>query len=329
MAEMSERQKRRLKRDKDSKVFGRSHNYDPAQIKEIMASNQQTPGVWQNDLDRKVMANSNNPKRYRADVLDKLDTTGMRNFAAGDVNRYVNMVAADFDKDKGRNLAARGESSAFGHSLKQANTASFGQKALSLGNHLLPFGASSRDAVLTTMGFSSRDSKILAAKGSMMEKINRRVLAPAFGLSMLYAATDSEDPGTDYATSVAAGAGLIQGWRVGRDLGNFGGVPLVGKAGWNKATHFRRLSRGLAGAALGAAIPTMAIAGQAAMFKNDSFVGKSAKKAYSREMNGSLKETRESLTMRQAGLEKLSSSYLNNRQQLLGNEASILRNAQM
>lgn len=337
MTEFSKDKKtRRAERKKMAKTFSKAHGYKESEILDILRDN---PKNIDQALDNKAFANITDPVRYRAGMEDKLTSHNMRNLGGmppkllgvplgtsrngksigmkSDVNRFAQMVDKDFEKSIGHSLHGRGVTTGYGHSKAQAAMASRGTRIADFMGHMNPLGASSRDSIMTSMGFAGRDSRILAAKGNFMESMNRRVLGPAFGMYMAATALQSDAPLTEYATGVAVGAGLQQGWRAGKSFGNI-----------ISATHKFRIAGGLVGGGLAAAVPAALIMGHADMFKNDSFIAKQAKQIYSRETFASSRETQTSLTMRQAGLEKLSSSYLNNRQQLLGNEASILKNSQ-
>ena len=337
MTEFSKDKKtRRAERKKMAKTFSKAHGFKESEILDLLRNN---PKDIAGTLDRKAFSNVTDPVRYRAGMEDKLTPKNMRNLGGmapklgpiplggnykgkdfgmkSDVNRFAQMVDKDFEKSIGHSLGGRGATTGFGHTKAQAKMASGAARIDSFMSHMNPLGASSRDSLLTSMGFSGRDSRILAGKGNFMESMNRRVLGPAFGIFMAAGALESESPLTEYATGVAVGAGVQQGWRAGKSFGNMLG-----------ASHKARIGGGIAGAGLAAAIPAALIMGQSDLLKNDSFIAKQAKSVYSRETFASSKDTQASLTMRQAGLEKLSSSYLNNRQQLLGNEASILKNSQ-
>lgn len=336
-------EKKAAKRQHTSERFGWAHGYETNDIDQIIRNN---PRSYADELDKKAMANVSHPDRHRPEVRDNLSQKNMRNikgitpsiggiplggvvsdrvpFIGGtyqgltsDVDRFTKMVSLDQDKKTGARLHGRGAESGYGHTIAQAKMASRSTRAMDFVRHLNPLGGSSMESYKMAMGFTGRDSRILAAKGNFMENINRRAIGPAVGLFMATGALESDDPLTEYAAGVLAGAGVQQGWRAGKSFANVLGP-----------THTRRIGFGLLGGATMAAVGAGVVLGQADMFKNDSFIAKQAKSAYSRESFSSLKDTQASLTMRQAGLEKLSSSYLNNRQQLLGNEASVLRNSQ-
>ena len=340
------KQEKNRKLDRKANSFAKAHGMNPLEIKEMMLNN---PEGYKQELDRLATSNINHPDRFQAGVAENLDQKGMSNLGGmkryaiplpnaiskrlpenfkntqiwggmqSDVNRYTQMLSNDFNKSIGYNLHGKGVESGYGHTLAQAKMATKGAQLADFGRNLMPLGASARESFLMSMGFTGRDSKLLAAKsGGIMENLNRRVLAPAFGLFMAAGAADSDTPLADYATGVTVGAGLQQGWRAGKSFGNVLGP-----------SHLKRLGFGGLGAAAMAAAPAAVILGQSDMFKNDSFVAKKAKSVYSRESFAMTQDTQASLTMRRAGLEKLSSSYLNNRQQLLGNEASILRGSQI
>ena len=81
---------------------------------------------------------------------------------------------------------------------------------------------------------------------------------------------------------------------------------------------------GLAGGALGAAGYT-AFKLQTDLTKSDSTIVQTVKSFTTRENSVNIQDSQMTLTMRQQALQKLSSSALNNRGQLLGSEAEVLR----
>ena len=332
------------KKEHISKRFSKAHGFKKEEVDEVIKSN---PNNFNKKLDRMAFSNITNPIRFKEELTDKLTSTNMRNLGGmiprigipgtsasvplgktlsnglhigmkSDVDRFAKMVETDYNKKLGVSLNGRGVTSGFSATRAEVANASRGVRASNFLSHMNPFGASARESVMTSMGFTGRDSRILAAKGNMMESFSRRALAPAFGIMMAADAMNSDTPLASYATGIAVGTGLQQGWRAGK-----AGASIISTA------HKARLAGGAIGAGIMAAIPAAAIMGQADLLNNDSFVAKQAKKAYTRETYAMGRETQTSLTMRQAGLEKLSSSYLNNRQQLLGNEAAILKNAQL
>ena len=113
------------------------------------------------------------------------------------------------------------------------------------------------------------------------------------------------------------GTGL-QGWRMGTALG--GGLTKAGGLG-----RFLGLGLGgIAGAATGYLAGTAIIGGINDITSNDSSIRKFAKKMGTKEMLVNTPDTRQSLTARQASLQKLAKSGLNDRGLLLGNESNVL-----
>lgn len=312
-----------------AKSFAKNQNMNEEEIRQKMHTN---PTGWKKDLDSWSAANSKHKDRFNPEVGGKVDEKNMRKLKGykksiipdrmrreSEVDRLYSMHAVDTARDNGQSLYGRGASGGWGETQKQAKSATFSQKFSNLARHVNPLGGSSRESLGSSIGFAGRDAKILASKGSKMEALGARVLTPGFGAFMAYSALSSEDPFAEYTAGIVGGAAVQQGWRVGKALGNF--TP--------GASHLARISMGTGMAVAATTIGVGAVLAQNDLFSNESFIGKQAKKLHRKETFNMYNDTEQSLTMRQAGLRKLSSSHLNNREQLLGNEAGILRNSQV
>lgn len=299
--------------DKYIKSFAKNHGITQANVRDLIRDN---PTNWETVLDTRAFGNA--ALRLGEDAMEGIDPKNMRHLTEDGVNRYAKMRGVDAAKDKGLGLTGYGEKSGFGSSVAQASKASHGQRFAKLAEAINPLGAPSRSAVADSVGWSGNNTKALAAKGSLMNKFSRRVLLPGAGLITAYDALQSEDPLNNFATVSAGGWGLQYGYG-------------VGKAAADATVGPSKISRligggGLAVVGAAAAAGTMWAIGD--IGKNDSTITKKAKSFYKRETFATTQDTQESLTMRRAALDKLSSSSLNNRGQLLGNEANILKNAQ-
>lgn len=246
---------------------------------------------------------------------------GMMSSAA--FSRHIGQVAAEEAKDKGTgNLQAYGVNSGTSHTIKQARAVAEGQGRKALAKdffgHINPLGASGKESILNSMGIFTADQKVNMGR-TMTGRAMMGFSKLAVGHHVANTLVNSEDPLTDLASDVASGTGMMAGWRGGKAAANV----LFGKA----VGHTSRVLLGAAGGFLGGAIPMVAGEIAKTVTKQDSWLLKGAEKSYAQEQDVYDKSSRLSLTMRQAGLQKLSSSHLNGRGQLLGNEAAILRGA--
>lgn len=257
------------------------------------------------------------------EVKDAIKVNGLRHLSSNpslfhknnELDRYAELVGNDVAKDSGKDLAKKGINSEFGHSVAQARMASMDERFKAFASHANPFGASARNAWAQSIGITGRDAKIYSS--TVSSHLMQNIVPRAVGAFMAYDALTADNPMEAYATNIAAGAASIYGWRSGKALGN-----LI------KPTHFARMGVGGIAAGLATAMTVGSIAGQSDLFSNESFIAKRAKKMHTRTDYTYLKDTSLSLSLRRSALEKLSSSALNNRGQLLGNEAQILRNSQ-
>lgn len=299
--------------DKYIKRFAKNHGLSQSDVRDLIRDN---PTNWESVLDTKAFSSA--AGRLGEDAMKGIDPKNMRHLTEDGVKRYAKMTGVDAKKDKGLGLTGYGAKTGFGNSIDQVNKASRGQRWAKVAEAANPFGAPSRSALSDSVGWSGGNTKALAAKGSLMNKISRRVLLPGAGLITAYDALQSEDPLNNFATVSAGGWGLQYGYGLGKAVTD----ATIGPSKIGRLVG----GGGLAVAGAAAAAGTMWAIGD--MGKNDSTMTKKAKTFYKRETFAASKDTQETLTMRRAALNKLSSSSLNNRGQLLGNEANILKNAQ-
>lgn len=285
-----------------------------------------------NTLDSLAYSVSKSPFKHNAEVRDLTNTSGMRNLTQDQSRLYLNSVAQGLAKDSGKGpdklskLYGWSEKNGWHHTVAQARTASYGQRLLDFTRQVNPFGGSAAESWLTSAGFSGKHGKMLAAKNGGMAAFSHRFMLPATGIATGLYALSSEDPLNNYASTVAMGAGLQQGWRIGKSAANVIGI---GTSENKLIANGSRILGGGIGAVSMAAVGFGAIWAAGDATKTDSEITKMAKKFSKTEQMVSTYDRQTALTMRQAGLQKLSSSYLNNRQQLLGNEALVLKNMQM
>lgn len=129
------------------------------------------------------------------------------------------------------------------------------------------------------------------------------------------------DEPSDVVKDVLSNVGFMNGWRRGSALGG---------ALTKESTVARAIGLGIGGASgalLGSALWSGAVDLAVDVTSNTSKVRAVARNMASKEMYAQGEMTNKALTMRQAGLQKLARSGLNDRGLLLGNEASVLAGA--
>ena len=286
-------------------------------------------------LDELAFAASSSEYKFQPSVKKVLDSNedkykkGMRHLSKGQRDEYLKGVARKAAKDSG--IAPEGITSTlygwdvekgWGHTLQQARNATIGQRLIDVVGHMNPFGGSSRDSLSSAMGFHGRHAKITAAKeGSILG----RAMLHGGGILSGVTALDSEDPLSNYAMWTAFGYGGQQGYRIGKSIANLG-LDVIKS---DRVAHAARLAAGGVGAISFAGLMGGSVWSGNDLTKADSQLTKYFKNKAKAETTVSTYDGHVALTMRQAGLAKLSSSSLNNRGQLLGNEALVLRNMQV
>lgn len=176
------------------------------------------------------------------------------------------------------------------------------------------FTGAGRDMMLSNMGVLTKSTKAQMAQSGMVSKtfLGLGMAAGAFGNA--YIAASSDSPINESIATLLGSTGVQAGWRSGKSI-----------AGLWKGGHMSRITLGSVGAVArgGLAYGLTKIAGD--FFEQESVVADFAKKLSTREAFSFTPDTKATATMRQAALQKLSSSSLNNRGQLLGNEALALK----
>jgi hypothetical protein len=172
----------------------------------------------------------------------------------------------------------------------------------------------SGDALANAFGILTPTQKLQSRTGSLATRmINASIPLGVTGFSAMQMMS-GEDPMDIVSTNLSFAAGMT-GFRVGKAVGG-------------------AVTRGLGGIAAGGALGfTAAMVGTQAVFdgakdltSNESEIAKIAKSVYTRESMANMRDSRESLTLRGRTLEKLSSSGMNDRRTLLGNEALVMKN---
>lgn len=300
--------------------YARHHRMGEGSVRDLINDSTDWRQTLDNTAFNRAKEGISTGKDYSKLFLDDLDTSGMRNMNPKEIVDYNTLVGRDRAKDLGTDLRGFGAESGYGSSVKQARQASIGTKMKAFGETLNPLGRSNINSFQESFGFVSKENHLMASKGSLFQKMTRKAMIPGFTALTAFSALQSDEDSLNSFLTMSVGTwGLQQGWRQGKA----GADALLGKAAhWKRIPIASVTSLGLGALAAGA---TWAVND---LGKNDSAIAKSVKRIYSKEQFTSTKATQESLTMRRAALSKLSASSLNNRGQLLGNEASILRSAQ-
>ena len=139
-------------------------------------------------------------------------------------------------------------------------------------------------------------------------------------VSVLKDIYEGDEP-SDVVKDVLSNVGFMNGWRRGSALGG---------ALTKESSVARAIGLGVGGASgalIGSAIWSGAVDLAVDITSNTSKVRAVARNMASKEMYAQGEMTNKALTMRQAGLQKLARSGLNDRGLLLGNEASVLAGA--
>ena len=230
------------------------------------------------------------------------------------VRMSVEQAANEAAKDQGTGLGKFSSQTGWDHSVAQARAASVGERTNAFLNSANILGGSSRESLLNSIGMLTADQKVKIAKEGGLSKIFTQGSVALGGVFTAGYALQSEDVGNEMIASTAASWGIMQGWRAGRDFGSI-----------LRASHVTRVGFGAVGAASTAALGYGAIKAFSDLTSNESFIVDAAKNFASKEIFSKNQESDLALTLRQRSMQKLASSALNNRGQLLGNEAQVLK----
>lgn len=179
-------------------------------------------------------------------------------------------------------------------------------------------GASAGQAVLESFGIMNKAQRMQVNQARGLGKLAPAMVPGLGALQLGIGIYNKDDAGQIFEDIFSMGTSLA-GWRAGAALG--------GAAGGGSASVGRILGLGiggLTGMALGYGIGVGIVGGVRDITSNESKVRSFAKKLGTKEVYASQQATRESLTARQASLQKLAKSGLNDRGLLLGSEATIL-----
>lgn len=202
----------------------------------------------------------------------------------------------------------------YGLGVKNSIAASRSEHAARAAHFLT--GTGGLQAIKESFGIMNKQQKEIAKTARGFGKLTANIV-PLAALGFIGSGMAADENPYKMFTDQMAMAGGLQGWRIGAAAG---GALTSGK--------FMRgaglLVGGIAGAATGYLATTAVFGGVADIMSNDSSIRKIAKKISTKERTAVMPETRQTLTIRQANLQKLARSGLNDRNTLLGNEASIL-----
>lgn len=271
-----------------------------------------------NFQDRELLHKAQESKYYNSEKI----SSGVRNFSQGDLSRYLNTVLVEDAKDAGEgSLSAFGIKTGTSHTLAQARAVAEKQGSgliSPLGKDMVGhfIGVSGRESLYNAMGLMTADQKRLYSRPGVTNTVARLSIRSAAAFN-IYTGLTSDNPLIDTTAAIGSAYGMQAGWRGGKAAAN---VLFGARVG-----HMSRLLLGGAGAGIGLAAPMLIGEGVKDIMKSDSTIKKVLKNSYKQESLVEDRSSRMALTMRQAGLQKLASSHLNDRGQLLGNEAAILK----
>lgn len=259
------------------------------------------------NLDKK---NPNNERSlYRASLLDAKDAAKGREASRGFLNARNAKFAGSFTYMY-KNSAARNMASAGEHFSRAAIFATAGSGL-------------KRESFMNSLGFLTKHQKAevkLSSSGALLK--SQKWLIPGFaaitGAETLLSGGDITDYAADYIIPETL---LFTGWNAGKNAG-YGIAKSLGAGG--------RTMLG-AGLALGgtAAVAGLAVGVAAGYLLTEStnsnnLIRETAHDILNADFDSEHATTQSSLTHRQRAMNKLSKSSLNDRGQLVGNEASIL-----
>ena len=211
----------------------------------------------------------------------------------------------------------------YGLGFKNSLMASRREHAARALHYMNPFGTgglSSMQAIRESFGFMHKNQQLQAKQAVGFAKIPH-LLVPGLALGMTLSSMNDGDSASDIFTNLFSMGTSMHGWRTGSAIG--AATTRKGSLGRIVATGVG----GVAGLATGL-VAGVAIAGSLGdMTSQDSHVRHVAKKISTKELYNTSMDSYQSLTARQASLQKLAKSGLNDRGLLLGNEAAVLKGA--
>ena len=256
------------------------------------------------------------PKRELADVNSAIaDNVGM--FDSYHVtNRSINFGSPSQTKDFTPSFGTSGYGLGFMNSVKASRVEHL-TRAANFMNPLGVGGTSAMQAIGESFGIMNKAQRMQAAQARGFGKLAGATVPALGALQLGLGIYNKDDAGQIFEDIFSLGTSLA-GWRVGAALG--GGIT--------KASSLSRIAGlgigGVTGMALGYGAGVALVGGIRDITSNESKIRGFAKKAATKEASVTQSDTRQSLTARQASLQKLAKSGLNDRGLLLGNESSIL-----
>ena len=208
----------------------------------------------------------------------------------------------------------------YGLGFKNAMSASNIEHLARAMHYMNPVGAgggSLLQGVRESFGLMNKAQQMQYQQARGFSKL-MHTMVPATALgTMIYSMNQGDDPNEIASTFLGIGF-AVHGWRGATALGGALTAPnsLMRAVGMGVG--------GVLGAGTGYLVGAGLVEGISDAMSNDSHIRKFAKKASTKEQFVSSPDTHQSLTARQASLQKLARSGLNDRGQLLGNEAAIL-----
>lgn len=266
-----------------------------------------------NSSDTRVL--DNEIKKVNQEIVNRQGTNKIAASMTGGLS--VNMDHPEYLKESHKPVYG---TSGYGLGFKNAMAASRTEHLARFGHYMNPVGAggaSGTQALMESFGIMNKAQKIQASQARGFSKLTHNLVPIAATGLLISDMYHNQDAGQILEDFVSMGTGL-QGWRIGSALG--GGLTKAGGL-----SRFLGLGiGGLTGAATGYLAGAALIGGINDITSNDSSVRKFAKKLGTKELMVSSQDTRQSLTARQASLQKLARSGLNDRGLLLGNESNVL-----
>ena len=289
----------------------------------------------QMSFDRLYMKDQLNISNEKMERLSSINTAKLSGYLTIEGSRFLNQsqlekslqyAKNEIKKDSGSNLHAFGIRTGWSHSAAQAAQASRLERAGAFFRLANPVGASSREILSSNLGRMTSELKIQNAKSGSFGRVFGRMGTASNVLFTGAVALQSEDPLNEFVATTALTWGVQHGWRAGKALGSLAmyGGDVTGAATFLGRHAPRVLMGGLMGGAVGA-IGYGSFKLQTDLTKSDSNIVGAIRNFTTRENSVNIQDSQLTLTMRQQALQKLSSSALNNRGQLLGNEADVLR----
>ena len=289
----------------------------------------------QMSFDRLYMNDQLNISNEKMERLSSINTAKLSGYLTIEGSRFLNQsqlekslqyAKNEIKKDSGSNLHAFGIRTGWSHSAAQAAQASRSERLAAFFRLANPFGASSREILSSNLGRMTSELKIQNAKSGSFGRVFGRMGTASNVLFTGAVALQSEDPLNEFVATTALTWGVQHGWRKGKALGSLAmyGGDVTGVATFLGRHTPRVLMGGLMGGAVGA-IGYGSFKLQTDLTRSDSNIVGAIRNFTTRENSVNIQDSQLTLTMRQQALQKLSSSALNNRGQLLGNEADVLR----